>query len=225
MPVKTILVVFRKFLIGSKHPELFVDFKAPTYCLEGESDPYRSEYSINHAIVSDGHFNGPCSHRYNKFGSIPWDPALCSGKTILAYPLLVDMNHWTLVVVDRVKRSIEYYDSKMNYGENPGPSGIVSNFEKLAKELAEKDPGKSPYRFERKIEKKLQPDRYQCGPWILYFLEERLKNPEVNFNRLKITFAQKMIAEYRIKVMKRSVSECIRSEKNDALNNKDQTLN
>jgi len=201
---------FRPYIsyLGRKYPELFVGVQRPDYKLEGDPDPYDNDkgYSINHAILADGHFNGPCSHQNNKSNTPPWNLVMCSGKTILLYPLHVSGNHWTLVVVDRVRRSIEYYDSKMDYGNHVE---IIANFKELAKELSEKDPGKIPYRFESKIKKQLQPDGYQCGIWTLYFLEERLKNPEVNFNQLDVEQAQKMIADYRVSVMKRTVSEHI----------------
>ncbi len=75
----------------------------------------------------------------------------------------------------------------------------MSHFKNLAQTLT--DSGKNPYKFVCKIEKCLQPDSYQCGPWLLYFLEERLKNPDINFNELDAKQSQKMIANYRVEMM------------------------
>ncbi len=119
-------------------------------------------------------------------------------KTVLSIPLHVSKNHWTLVLVDRKKRSIEYYDSKKDYGNH---DEIIDHLKGLEILLTEKDPGETPYTFSCKIEKELQPDGYQCGVWILYFLENRLKNPNVNFNDLNVQQAQKMIANYRLKII------------------------
>lgn len=145
--------------------------------------------SIADAIIADVHFDGKCEHK-------SWQD--CKGKTIIPYRLHVTGNHWTLVLLDREKRTIEYYDPKKNYGNH---AEIVEHLKNLAQVLTEKDPDSAPYRFICKIEKSLQPDWYQCGPWVLYFLEERLKNPDVNFNDLDVDQSQSMIAEYRLKVM------------------------
>ena len=119
-------------------------------------------------------------------------------KQFLAYPLHVTNNHWTLVIIDQEKRTVEYYDSKKNYGNY---EEIVKTLKELARSLSTKDPGQSPYQFFSKISKNLQPDSYQCGPWALYFLKNRLENPSVDFNKLDIEEAQDMIAKFRIEVM------------------------
>ena len=40
---------------------------------------------------------------------------------------------------------------------------------------------------------------------MLYFLEKRLENPEVDFNQLDVKEAQNLIKEYRIKVMEKLI--------------------
>ena len=106
-------------------------------------------------------------------------------------------NHFTLVYICTKTRTIEYYDSKVNYGNR---EKIMANLETLAKDLDQKDPG-TGYKIVHKIKVKLQPDVYQCGPWVLYFLEQRAQNPDVDFNKLDIKKAQKMIAEFRLRIM------------------------
>jgi len=142
-------------------------------------------------MLSEHSKTGKCFHAFNG--------EECSGKTIFAYHLLISDNHWTLVLVDREKRTLEYYDSLNSYGNYN--NNIQDHFKKLAEVLTEKDPGKTPYKFVCKLEKSLQQDGSQCGLWLLYFLEERLKNPDVNFNELDVNQSQGMIAEYRLKVM------------------------
>jgi len=122
---------------------------------------------------------------------------LKTDKNALAFPLFVSGNHWTLVYIDRERRAVEYYDSKKNYGNH---KEIVSYLQNLANTLTQEDPGKIPYQFQCKITQKLQPDTYQCGPWTLYFLEERLKNPDVDFNQLDVSAAQQIIADYRARI-------------------------
>lgn len=122
-----------------------------------------------------------------------------AGKTIFAYPFMVSQNHWTLILIDRERRTVEYYDSKKNYGNH---AEIVAYFNQFVVRLTSWDPG-VPYQFIPKIKIKLQPDTFQCGPWTTYFLEERLKNPDFDFNSLDIAQSQKTIAEYRMKILSR----------------------
>lgn len=110
-------------------------------------------------------------------------------KSIFAYPLCLSENHWTLVLVDRAKGTIEYYDSKCNYTDKYRDAegktyqrDIDKHFQEFAKTLGAKED--RPYTFERKIAKELQPDSDNCGPWVLYFLENRLATPNVDFNTL-----------------------------------------
>jgi hypothetical protein len=107
-------------------------------------------------------------------------------------------NHWTLVYIDRTERTVEYYDSKKNYGNH---SKIVKALTAIAEKLSKKEPNKLPYKFVRKINKVLQPDSYQCGPWVLYCLECRLLDPEFDFNQLDTKESQDIIKKYRTKVM------------------------
>jgi len=107
-------------------------------------------------------------------------------------------NHWTLVYIDREKRTVEYYDSKMNYGDF---GEIEKTLTIIANDLSKQEPNKPPYKFVRKINKVLQPDSYQCGIWTLYFLESRLINPDFDFNQLDVNESQKIIKKYRTKVM------------------------
>ncbi len=106
--------------------------------------------------------------------------------TSAALPMNITNSHWVLVFADFQKKTIEYYDSLLNYGPH---KKIASEFTELANQIG--------FDFICKMTTKIQQDSYQCGPWTLYFLEERLKNPQVDFNKLEIKEAQKMIANYR----------------------------
>ena len=57
----------------------------------------------------------------------------------------------------------------------------------------------SSYTFCDKINQVLQPDSYQCGAWVCYFLEQRLQNPDTDFNALArdMDNTQNMISNYR----------------------------
>jgi hypothetical protein len=101
--------------------------------------------------------------------------------------------HWCLIYIDRKRRTVEFYDSKYNYGNN---AEFEESLTKVAQKLSAVEGGQ-PYQFVRKIQKVLQPDSYQCGPWTSYFLENRAANPEVDFNLLDTNAAQPMIAAYR----------------------------
>lgn len=127
----------------------------------------------------------------------------CIGKDIFVYPLLISNNHWTLVLIDRTTRTVEFYDSKKSYGDH---SKIIEDLKCIADWLSIRDPHTKPYQFIKKINKCLQPDGYQCGPWFLYFLEERLSNPDIDFNLLDEQKAQNIIAEYRLHIMETLVN-------------------
>ena len=104
-------------------------------------------------------------------------------------------NHWTLIYINFDKRVVEYYDSKKRYGTY---DAIVEKLEALTATLNEQYPDiDRPFQFESKITKTLQPDSYQCGVWVLYFIEKLLANPDEDFNTLDINAAQIIIATYR----------------------------
>ncbi len=177
------LHLYIKYL-GWKHPNLFA----------GLVPPYTFE-NLEEAILLDGHLDGNNCHH----AELGLD---CKDKTILAIPLHVTENHWTLVLVDRQKRTLEYYDSMKNYGNY---DQIIKVLKNVTKVLTEKDPDEVPYQLDYKIKKRLQQDGFQCGVWILYFLENRLQDPNVNFNELDTEKAQEMIAYYRLRVMVKSL--------------------
>lgn len=118
-----------------------------------------------------------------------------SEKKYVAYPLLVLGKHFALVFIDCEKRVIEIYDSFV---------GQFDSCSKIADLLTAKDPGKSPYKVKYKIEKPLQSDGYQCGPWVCFFLEQKIKNPDFDFNSLKQIFDPaeigRIMALYRNKI-------------------------
>lgn len=125
-------------------------------------------------------------------------------KTILAYPLMLapadgkQLNHWTLIVVDLKKRTLEFYDSLKNYGNH---ARLTKELKDIAENLTRKISSRKPFRVICKIQKGLQTDSYECAPWTLYFLEQRLKNDAVNFNKLDPRKAKKMIAKFRKHVL------------------------
>ncbi len=87
----------------------------------------------------------------------------------LDLPIFLDIGefHWGLVYIDRKRRQIEFYDSKVNY---EGQRAIfMANLKKIAKRLSDQEPKQPPYKCVAKINTILQPDWYQCGIWVLYF--------------------------------------------------------
>lgn len=116
-------------------------------------------------------------------------------KRFMAFPIQKGGNHFVLLFIDRKLRTVEYYDSL---------SDGNTYCKKIAKILTAKDPGKA-YKVITKIEKPLQHDSYQCGPWTCFFLEHRLKNPKFDFNSINKDFSKKelkeMMALYRNKVI------------------------
>jgi hypothetical protein len=116
----------------------------------------------------------------------------------LDLPIYLNLSgHWTLVYIDRENRTIEYYDSKIMNSKDHAK--ILQKLNTIAKRLSQQEPGK-PYEVKDKIHKVLQNDGYQCGLWVLFFLEGRLIDPKFDFNTLDIKEAQELIKKYRQKV-------------------------
>lgn len=114
----------------------------------------------------------------------------------LTYFPLVGENHFVLIYICTITGTIEYYDSKKNY-ENDAV--LTENLGKLIAELEKKDNKK--YKVIFKIKKLLQKNAYDCGPWVLYFFEQKLLNSDVDFNTLDINEAQEMIKTFRLQIM------------------------
>lgn len=198
---------YSKYL-GSKHPELLIP-NCKIYSIENITKEVLTDcgFGQENRVENSVKSAGP-SNKFNLTFVYPEKSEEDLAKTVLAYPFLVTGNHYTLVYVDRQKRTIEFYDSKKDYGNREGNfyhDEIVNELTKLGKMLTEKDPGKTPYTFSCKIQKEIQSDGFQCGPWTLFFLENRLKNPEIDFNQLGVAESKEMIAEYRLDVMRKLI--------------------
>ncbi|KAF3362274.1 hypothetical protein PHSC3_001100 [Chlamydiales bacterium STE3] len=120
-----------------------------------------------------------------------------SDPTFTLYPIAINTgNHWVLLIVNTENRTIEYYDSRYA-GITPK---LKENLAAFASHLNKSTEGR-PFSLVAKLNKKLQSDCYQCGVWILYFLEMRIKNPEFDFNILKSP--SKIISTHRKKIRKK----------------------
>lgn len=87
-------------------------------------------------------------------------------------------NHWAFAYVDHEKKTLEYYDS---FGQ-PLTNDVKASLNEAAAALKNKFGGE--YTVQNKITKPIQDDHYQCGPWSLYFMMNRIANPNVEFNDL-----------------------------------------
>src|ERR1700722_15784736 len=86
-------------------------------------------------------------------------------------PLIFNVGyHFVLLYINRKERTVEYYDSLANNGR------FKSKLEEITQWLTEKEPGE-PYELVFKISQSIQPDGYQCGAWVLFFLQMILENP------------------------------------------------
>jgi len=93
-------------------------------------------------------------------------------------PFNISGNHWVLIHINKKKKVVEYYDSKCHYGNF---DKVTAMLQKLADELG--------YEFKSRITKSLQPDGYQCGVWIAFFMKKLLEDPDVDFNTLNTNIA------------------------------------
>lgn len=86
-------------------------------------------------------------------------------------------DHWTLVYVDRERHTIEYYDSLFHY---PGYKEVMLALTAIKKKLSKNGP---PFSIIPKINTPLQSLlELDCGLYVAYFLENRLENPDINFD-------------------------------------------
>lgn len=93
-------------------------------------------------------------------------------KKAFAYYLNIGNEHWTLVYVDRKKRTVEYYDS---FADENRVKEVLT---RVAEKLTDKDSGEKPYEYNNKISKPIQKDSFQCGPLTNYFLTFRVNEDE-----------------------------------------------
>lgn len=116
-----------------------------------------------------------------------------------AFPFFIQVggNHWTLVYIDKEKRTVEYFDSMRNYGDLKSIEEQLTN---LAGILSIKEPDQEPYQFINKTKTKLQMDTVQCGVWVLYFITKRIKDPDFDCNQIETSEASQIIAKFRAKV-------------------------
>ncbi len=156
--------------LGRKNPKLFVP--------EG-TDAFRM-CSLKE-MSEAGKINDLILSRLKAYDDTNTDPIK---KTIFAFPIRVSESHWTLLIIDREKRLIEYYDSYFpgwNDGNTINDASVRKHFSDFSKQLSAQEKDKQPYVFDNKIKEKLQTNTYDCGPWVLNFLEKRLENPNVSF--------------------------------------------
>lgn len=182
--------IFAFILLMTKE---FPNLSTPDNLYPYELDDAERRKFLFDRVIADGHFDSDyanCTHDLQ-----------CLEKKIFAYPIHVTKNHWTLAIVDREKRTVEYYDSKKNYGNH---GTIIKGLKELAEVLSKTDnanPEKEDYTFIEKVVKNIQPDVYQCGIWSCYFLEQRLKDPDFKFELLEVSDSQPKIANFRLYVM------------------------
>lgn len=178
-----------------KNPDRMVESKELIGYLENLSDEHPELYIPSHVVIdlTDNGANGfnhiykemhleACGHE-KEWDSNKMQVKACPTKDTSVFAFLINnlnVVHWQLLLIDKKKRTVEYYDSLAT--KRPG---LFKELEKFTKDLSLKESDKPSYRFIRKIENATQHDGYQCGPWTAYFAEERLKNPDVDFNTLK----------------------------------------
>jgi hypothetical protein len=114
-------------------------------------------------------------------------------KTLFPYGFNGSSGHWSLVLVDKEKRTVEHYDSLCAHA-------LKKTLEDIAQTLSQKDPGETPYRFISATKKAVQSDGYQCGVWTVWFLEQRLENPDFDASSIDVNKMKTDILAFRNKV-------------------------
>jgi hypothetical protein len=171
------------FKLSSKFSHAYIDHLQPHSTIDQFS--LFEKYCVDHCVAAEG----------KQANLEEYKLKMLADKTIISFFLHAKGNHWTLVMIDLNKGIVGYYDSKLDYGNY---AEIAAALTRVAEQLTQKM-GKQ-FQFVAKLNKSVQPDGYKCGPWVLYFLEEQLNNPNIDFNTLDVTEAQKIIDEYRARV-------------------------
>jgi Ulp1 family protease len=115
----------------------------------------------------------------------------------ITVPLNIGKNHWTMLYIDLENCTVEYYDS---FGKLGKKDEILNALRQLTARISQEE-GKE-YKFIYNIDNQLQNNGYQCGPWVLFFIEWRLKFPHYDVNNITNKFlpTDEAIAIYRQKV-------------------------
>ncbi len=176
-------------LLQKKDSRLFIP-KPAIYCIpengvidlekirEGKND--KKPQNVGEAILRDMNCDGRGEN---------------SDKELFAYPIYLTPDHVALVVVDRKQRTVEYYDSGID------DKKAVSHLTSLANNLSVHDnPQAKDYTFHSKVGH-VQQDSKLDGTWVLFFLEQRLAQPDCNFGALTADNSQEMIRKYHQRVL------------------------
>ena len=83
-------------------------------------------------------------------------------------------NHATLVFVDLKKKTLEFYDSKFDYGNHDEINQTLTN---LAREMG--------LTYQKKVNYPIQKDCNNCVFWSYYFVKRRLENPDFDPNTIE----------------------------------------
>jgi len=104
--------------------------------------------------------------------------------TLLFVPLLINDNHWTVVCIDYTHRRVEYYDSLMCVAKE-----VTNCLQTYASNLG--------FAYICGVNKVLQEDTFQCGIWSIFFILNKIKNNQDNYNELDGEARRHMIAASR----------------------------
>lgn len=122
-------------------------------------------------------------------------PKAPEDKNLFVYPIFIPregtpIGHWCLVMIDRTKKTVEFYDSYAVYGDKDRDKENVHYLNQV-KERLEEISGE-PYEVQNKIKTRIQSgvDGSRCGMWLLYFIQKRLENPDFDFDLITNHFKQ-----------------------------------
>lgn len=105
--------------------------------------------------------------------------------------------HHTLVYIDCIKRTVEFYDNVVHSDNHPK---VVAALTDAAKLLSERLPGNRPFTVMCKITQPVLGKPHDCGAWVMYFAEHRFQNPDVDFNHITPAEGKKIMRQYRDQV-------------------------
>lgn len=110
--------------------------------------------------------------------------------------------HHTLVYIDCIKRTVEFYDNVVQSANHQKVTNTLSEVEKI---LSQRKPGDFPFKLECKITQPVLGNAHDCGAWAMYFVENRLKDPNIDFNGITPSEGKKMMRNHRELVTQRLV--------------------
>lgn len=126
---------------------------------------------------------------------------ICKKKSFIYLPILINGNHWILIIINTIKNTIQTYDPRKPIVAN---HELIKQAEKFYNELEYKwNDTKTNFKSEVNYSLPLQRDNYNCGVLVTYAIDVTSNNktiPEITDKKREVYL--KAMTKYRISLKK-----------------------